>query len=477
MNDESIGSAEFRVWASEMRLRLYAFWKRDIWDDEVILDADPMLKIFADRLPGMGIDQCETFKAWAEMAYEDYSADPEPPVLDDEDEPERRIRRASFCPAPEPDAYDTWRTHLLQVQAEKAMAALLKSKAMLKALAATAQPSAAPQRAMPEAAAVSGQTAAAQHTSTGGSSSEDGDPDPADQIIIDPCKTDPRVLTHGDNPTARNIRKALMAIRMDVRHPAADYYVQRALAEMVKQVKHRVRCMPFRIPADIVIPLILDAALSLLYGLAGKHDFQRRPNPNFYNIVKRNIQVPANLREVANRLLGAESKKLDMLDVEAGLARAEDGDHACAAARLSPITDADGEVAEEEAVDVLPSRDIQDDPELSTWVLELASLGQVPHVDDDPDGAISAALAAEGISRAAFDNIEGVLTLVAGLTAAVCRDRAFAIFEAMGFLDGCATAQHRASKLRAVVRNACGSYSPELQRAATNLLEGAGFSA
>jgi hypothetical protein len=230
--------------------------------------------------------------------------------------------------------------------------------------------------------------------------------------------------------------------------------------------------MPFRIPTDSVIPLILDAALSLLYGLARKHSFQRVPNPNFYNIVKRNIQVPANLREVANRLLGAESKNLDMLDVEAGLARAEDGDHAYAVARLSPITGADGEVAE--AVDVLPSRDIQDDPELSTWVRELASLGQVPHVADDPDGAISAALAAEGISRAAFDNIEGVLTLVAGLTAAVCRDRAFAIFEAMDFLDGCATAQHRASKLRAVARNARGTFSPVIQQAAVTLLEGAG---
>jgi len=172
--------SNFELLDSEMRQRLYAFWERDIFDDAVILAADPALKAFAKRLPDMGIDQCETFEKWCggdSGVANDYWANPEPLQVDKP--ADKPAGASSFCPAPEPDPYDDSMTYLQQVRAEQAMAALMRSKAMRAALAATAQPSAAPQRAMPEAG-VSGQTAAAQHTSTGGS---DDDPDPAITII------------------------------------------------------------------------------------------------------------------------------------------------------------------------------------------------------------------------------------------------------------------------------------------------------
>jgi hypothetical protein len=397
---------------------------------------------------------------------------------------------------------------------------------------------------------VSGQTAAAQHTSTGGS--EDGDPDPADRIIPDPCKTDPRILAYGDTPTARANRKAIMAIRMGVRHPAADYYVQRALAEMVKQVKYRVRCMPFRIHTDLAAPLILDAALSLLYGLAAKHVFRDLPNPNFYNIVQRNIQLPANLREVANRLrkskkeaengkkggqdADAGSRQLDILDVEAGLARrpaatilpqavahpdpgvrrklpagtsadykayceaewwiAEAGTRPGGVTVLPAITSAalraqarkmqqgmdfadrvkptieaeDGLHDSFDGTSMLAARDVQDDPFLSAWTQELVAAGQRPDFDDDPDGAISAAVAAKGGVGAAFGTVEAVLEMVAALSAEDCRDRAGAIFGALDFLDGCGSVQHRTGKLLTCALNAQGKTPEPMRRAATTVL-------
>lgn len=468
---------DFEVWDKPMRKRLYAFWVKDIFDDEVIFAADPVLKEFAKRLPALGIDQCATFEKWCgedSGVANDYRANPEVPVFGlDEDDEEAGARQRAFLTAPEPDPYDDWMAHLQQVRAEQALAALMKSKAMRAALATPAQPSAVQRRAMPEAP-VSGQTAAAQHTSTGGS--DEGDPDPADQIIPDPCKTDPRILAHGDNPTARSIRKAILAIRQGIQHPAASYCVQRALAEMVRQVKHRVRCMPYHIPADIATPLIQDAALSLLHGLAKKHDFRRVPNPNFYKIVQNNIRLPANLREVANRVLGTDSKPLDMLDVEAGLARAESVDLPIIT-RLQPTLDEDGEVAVD-AVDSLQSLDIQDDPFRTTWVRELADAGQRPNLEDDPDGAMSSALAAMGAAgAAAFDSVRDVLKRVAGLSDADCRARACAIFAAMDFLDGCDTVQHRVEKLQTVATNARGSFPPDMQRAAISLLEGAGYPA
>lgn len=481
---------EFKLWDAKMRKRLYAFWNKGIFDDEDILAADPALKVFAKRLPAMGVDQCETFEAWCDEnsgVANEYHDNPEPPdfdpdfdgedpslSLEDEAPAAQSSQRGVFCSAPEPDPYDTWMDHLQQVRAKQAMAALMKSKDMLKALSGsapvrrpTSRPTSRPAR----------QRGAQTRSAAKSGDSNSDDPDPADQIIADPCKNDPRVLAYGDNPTSRSIRKAIMALRQQVQHPAADYYVQWAGAEMMKQVEHRVRCMPFRIHADTAIPLILDAALSLLYGLAEKHIFEDSPNPNFYNIVQSNIRTPANLREVANRLRGAGSRLVDILDVEAGLARAED-DRACAA-RLSPITDADGEEAEEEAADVLPARDVQSDPLLAAWVQEMVDAGQRPDFDDDPDGAVSAAVAAAvadlGVAGVAVDTLLAVLDLVAKLPEAEWRERGSAIFEALDFLDGCATAQHRADKLRTVARNARGLFSPDVQQAAANLLIGAGL--
>ncbi|MBU2831889.1 hypothetical protein [Acidithiobacillus ferriphilus] len=133
--------------------------------------------------------------------------------------------------------------------------------------------------------ATSGQTARAQHTSTGGSN--DADPDPLDVIIQDPysrINSDPK-----SRPINRIARKAILAHRQGIEQknpPAYNWYVARTLREIERAMLSVLRKTKTAISRDSLeeIPL---AAVRLFSDLAtdNKHDFGRTPNLVFTKTV------------------------------------------------------------------------------------------------------------------------------------------------------------------------------------------------
>ncbi len=356
------------------------------------------------------------------------------------------------------------------------------------------------------------------------------DPDPDDQVIPDPCKNDPRVPAYGDTSRTRYIRKAISAAKGHRTGRAADFYTAQVTASLQRMIRFHLNNLDIQAPAD----LVEQAATSLLLGLVKKHNFSRIPNPNLHDLVSKNIKNRANLREVANRTRekGDSQTGVDLLDVEAGLVRpkgplpevvldyysadldpqapADKAHRAYAqearrrtavgpqpaecpaftsaahrvqahkeldlleyAARAVPTTNAEDDFGFDDPLDDLVSGNAMDDPFLRTWAQELVDQGQMPAIEDDPDGDVRRAIDACGLMTL---NVEEVLLMVANLSDEAVQDRAPAIFKAMACVEGCDTAQHRADLLRTRAVNKQGKFSPAIQQAAASLLKGAGYS-
>ncbi|MBU2816422.1 hypothetical protein HF282_02800, partial [Acidithiobacillus ferrooxidans] len=353
------------------------------------------------------------------------------------------------------------------------------------------------------------------------------DPDPNDLVIPDPCKTDPRVLAHGDTSRTRYIRKAISAAKGHHTGRAADFYTAQAIASLQRMIRLRLNDLDiYPAPTE----LVEQAATSLLLGLVKEHNFSRIPNPNLYNLVSKNVKNRANLREVASRTREKGQTGVDLLDVEAGLVRpkgplpevvldyysadldprdpADKAHRAYAleaqqrmsagpqpaecpaitsdahrvharevlevleyAARAVPTTNAEDDFGFDDPLDDLVSGNAMDDPFLHTWAQELVDQGQMPAVEDDPDGDVRRAIDACALMTL---KVEKVLLMVAALSDEAVQARAPAIFKAMACVEGCDTAQHRADLLRTRARNHRGAFSPAIQQAAASLLKGAG---
>lgn len=196
-----------------------------------------------------------------------------------------------------------------------------------------------------------GAAGTAKKQAASGKSSDDGgpgeppgplvpdlDPDPDDHIIPDPAQGDPRLaeytasavsdarITNSILATSRHARKAIQAMRLDIRHPAADYYVGLTMHALAAQIRRRVQVYGYH--AD----LVWDVAYTLLTEMVAKHVFADAPNPNLKKIVDRNVRSLANLREVANRKFASEKKAtgdkngdkktaIDIMDACDGLVR------------------------------------------------------------------------------------------------------------------------------------------------------------
>lgn len=194
-----------------------------------------------------------------------------------------------------------------------------------------------------------GAAGTAKKQAASGKSSDDGgpgepprppvpDPDPYDHIIPDPAQGDPRLTEYAASAvsdsriahlvaTSRHARKAIQAMRLDVRHPATDYYVGLTMRALMAQIRRRVQVYGYH--AD---DLVWDVAYTLLTEMVAKHVFADAPNPNLRKIVDRNVRSLANLREVANRKFASEKKAtgdkngdkktaIDIMDACDGLVR------------------------------------------------------------------------------------------------------------------------------------------------------------
>ncbi len=379
---------------------------------------------------------------------------------------------------------------------------------------------------------VSAQTAAAQHTSTGGNDDDPADadeaaidallaaatstpaqpdPDPFDLVIFDPCKNDPRVIAYGDTPRARYIRKAIVATSLKIGHPATDYYVSHLLASLTRVIKSRVRLMSLRIPKEAAADMVQSVAVSILQKLAAKHEFDKIPNPNLMQLVVKYIKIPANLREVSAWTTRSDTSGLDMLDVADGLARPPDisfvpdyfdmdkhpddvppitseafrqHEKKCREAgynaqRAAPTTRAEDENISHDPLENMAQPDPMQDPFMLTWARELIASKRMPDVVDDPDGVVQRAVKealffASGPEEAGDLDLDGALVLYAGLPEEDARARALNTMRALcEVMDD--TRQHIVGNLRARAANRKGQFSPEVQQGAAALLKGAGY--
>ena len=229
--------------------------------------------------------------------------------------------------------------------------------------------------------AVSGQTAAARHTSTGDSNSADGDPDPADQIINDPhASINSHLLSR---PINRISRKAILAHRqgLEQKNPRVyNWYVSRALRE-IERAMVSVLGKKATLSQDSLdeIPL---AASRLFADLAGTHRFEDTPNPVFTRIVAANcFKTTFKLHDYVapdNRNPGArESRKEALaLGIAEGSTRADAADVYALANGLVKVVSAHSKVQ-------MLSLDRDDDDTGGGDALELDALDAVAF---DPAG-------------------------------------------------------------------------------------------
>lgn len=164
-----------------------------------------------------------------------------------------------------------------------------------------------------------GASSRASAKSGDGNSDDSSDPDPDDQFVTDPAKNHPLLENPEHNtPHFRYIRKGIQALRQTDENVACNFYIRYLLHDLEKKVK--AHSYSLGIAVDAHDDLIHDAA----YGLALKlknNNFDKLPNPHIYELVNKNICVPSNLRELANRIHQKKAQTLDILNVAAGLHR------------------------------------------------------------------------------------------------------------------------------------------------------------
>lgn len=156
----------------------------------------------------------------------------------------------------------------------------------------------------------------------GNSDGSSSDPDPDDRFVIDPAKNHPLLNNPEYNtPHFRYIRKGIQALRQPDENAACNFYINYLLHEL----KNKLRAQIYSLGVDTkaLEDLIYNAAHSLATELKEEHNFDESPNPLLYRLVKNNIKVPSNLREVANRIHPKHADAIDILNVGAGLHRSE----------------------------------------------------------------------------------------------------------------------------------------------------------
>lgn len=518
---------EYNKLNDDMSKRLISWWDKEIFDDDVILEADPVLKEFARKLPNWNIDVCPTFAEWSKGVAAEYESGPDcfemygDVVFEDEEESsetgtvetcdssesddvsgtvetcensedeesEAERRWQSFQPA-EADPYDAyvaeqWYANA-NTQAQKFLASGRFRAALFRRSPPQYQTYQQPKLPKKQAKRQSKANKGASENSSeksGDSGSNGDDPDPHDKIIQDPAKNDTRILKRGDTFDDRIARKAVYALRNGIQHTAADYYISIAFNRMVEQIKARVAKFEYKLDYDVAAPLIHDAANSLLLMLAKSHDFAKTPNPNFAALISSNIAVPANLREVANRLYDDDDKNnkskkrkqqnVDFLDVAAGLVRS--GLLQEKPYRAEPQRGEDDE-SDPGGVDWLDSQKAIDNPLIVVLAEEMVGDGQIDADDLDDDVRLmvqDVREAALGIDENRVSGLSDVLDKVATQHESVIHERAAAIIAALtDLLPGFDTQQHRIDKLRTAARNRRGHFTPAQQSAARSLLEG-----
>lgn len=169
--------------------------------------------------------------------------------------------------------------------------------------------------------AVSGQTAGAQHKTTGDSDGDsDGDPDPADEVINDPYSS---INTHLlSRPINRIARKAILANRQGVeqKNPGVyNWYVTLTLKEIERAMRSVLR-KKATLSQDSLdeIPL---AAVRLFLDLSmdNKHRFECTPNLVFTRVVEaRCFQTTFKLHEYVtpdNRNPGVRESRKEALSI------------------------------------------------------------------------------------------------------------------------------------------------------------------
>lgn len=135
--------------------------------------------------------------------------------------------------------------------------------------------------------ALSGQTAGAQHKTTGGDDG-DSDPDPDDTVIGDPFSSINAHLL--SRPINRIARKAILANRTGIeqKNPRVyNWYVTRTLAE-IERAFRSVLSKKCTLSQESLNEVPLAATLLFSY-LTEKHDFSKTQNPIFTKLVGRHV--------------------------------------------------------------------------------------------------------------------------------------------------------------------------------------------